>query len=59
VHGVVLLGAQVASKDAVTIAVPVPDARNTAVAVLPEKLQDTPLSVELSEMVGGHRLHSP
>ena len=58
-HGVMSLGAQVASKDAVTTAVPGPDDRNTAVADFPEMLQDTPLSVELSEIVGGHRLHSP
>ena len=56
-HGVVSLGAHVASNEAVAVAVPVADARNTAVAVLPEEVQDTPLRVELSEMVGGHLLH--
>ena len=55
-HVVVSLGAHVASNEAVTVAVPVAEARNTAVADLPEKLQDTPLRVELLEMVGGQLL---
>jgi hypothetical protein len=59
VHGVVSLGAHLTSNEAVTVAAPVPDARNTAVALLPDDLQDTPLRTELLEIVGGQLLHWP
>ena len=57
VHGVVSLGAHFTSNEAQTVAVPIPAALNTAVAVLPVDLQERPPKIELSEMVGGQRLH--
>ena len=58
-HGVLLPGAQVTSKAAVTSAVPGPTAWNTAVAILPEKRYAPPRRTVLSEMVGGDALHLP
>jgi hypothetical protein len=40
-----------------TVVVPGLNARNIAVAVLPEKFQFIPLRIGLSEMVGGQLLH--
>jgi hypothetical protein len=57
VHGVVSLGAHVTSNEAQTVAVPIPAALNTAVAVLPEDRHEIPCKTELSEMVGGQWPH--
>jgi hypothetical protein len=59
VHGVVSFGAHCTSNEAHTVAVPIPAALNTAVAVLPDGFHDRPPKIELSEMVGGQRLHWP
>jgi hypothetical protein len=59
VHGVLLPGAQVTPKAAVTFAVPGPTAWNTAVAILPENRYAPPRRTALSEMVGGEGLHLP
>jgi hypothetical protein len=59
VHGVVSLGAHLTSNEAQTVAVPIPAALNTAVAVLPDDPQELPRRIELSEMPGGQRPHWP
>jgi hypothetical protein len=59
VHGVLSIGAHLTSNVAVTVAAPALAALNTAVADLPEGLQESPRTIELSEMVGGQRLHLP
>jgi hypothetical protein len=59
VHGVVSLGAHCTSNEAETVAVPIPAALNTAMAVLPIGFHERPPKIELSEMVGGQRDHCP
>ncbi|MGP8063891.1 MAG: hypothetical protein ACLP5O_15275 [Acidimicrobiales bacterium] len=56
-HGVVSPGAQVTWNEATTVAMPVPAALNTAVAVLPEGRHEIPCKTELSEIVGGQLPH--
>ena len=56
-HGVVSLEAHVTWNEANTVAMPVPAALNTAVAVLPEVRHEIPCKTELSEMVGGQLPH--
>lgn len=56
-HGVVSLGAQVTWNEVTTVAMPIPAALNTAVAVLPEDRHEIPCKTELSEMVGGQWPH--